>query len=247
MLRRLYNVAAALALMHMLALAGAGVLLGSRGYLAPDKLRGVVQVLRGEAPAPGPPTGTEDAADAEGNSLGTPSPGANAGPAAIAGGGGPGAVDVAQVAQDAQEIAYREMERFKDEMDQRLALNNAIMLQITTRREALERDVQAFAQRQVSEVEVKDDEGFKKELEIFETLKPAVAMERLLGKGSVEDAARLMLQMDSRKVAKIIESAKTPSEKQRLQIILDRIREVAPEKLEDVGKVKNEEAQGAGG
>ncbi len=219
MLKKLYSLVALLCVLNMVVLAGAGVFVYAKGYLSADKLERVSAVLREEEPA-----------EPEATSV-------PAQPVALAGGvdevaGAPG--DLSMRSQHEQEIALREMQRFRDEMDQRMALNNRIMLQISTRREALEREMDKFQQQQKQEAEVVDDVGFKKELEVFETLKPAVALERLLAKADVDDAARIVLEMDTRKVAKMIEAAKTPPEKQKVQVVLERIREVSPETYENL-------------
>jgi len=189
----------------------------SKGYLTSDKLRRIGQVVRGEDEQEPEAAEKQPEADAP----------AEASPAQSELTSVP--IDLSKESQYAQEIVFHEMQRFKDEMDQRMALNNKIMLMITTRREALERDIKAFQQRRQQDVEIVDNEAFKKELEIFESLKPVTAMERLVAKSNVEDAAKLMLQMDSRKVAKIIEAAKTPADKLKLQAVQERMREVTPE------------------
>jgi len=220
MLRKLYHLIALLSLLNVLVLLGAGAFFYSKGYLSADRLTRAGAALRGEQPAAAvepaaPPADHPVAAAAPDAALEMPG-------------------DLSMRSQHEQEIALREMQRFRDEMDQRMALNNRIMLQISTRREALEREVQKFEQQQKKEAEVVDDVGFRKELEVFETLKPAVALERLLSKPDVTDAARIMLEMDSRKVAKMIEAAKTAPEKQKLQVVMERIREVSPEKYDSL-------------
>ena len=95
--------------------------------------------------------------------------------------------------------------------------------------------IRRIEQRREQEVEVKDNEGCKKEREIFESVKPSAAMELMLSKGSVDDAAKLMLQMESRKVAKIIEAAKTPAGKMKLATIQERMKEVS---LDSADKTK---------
>jgi len=217
MLRRIYNLIAVFALLNMLVLGGAAGYLVSKGYLTSDKLRRIGQVVRGEDEQEPEAAEKQPEADAP----------AEASPAQSELTSVP--IDLSKESQYAQEIVFHEMQRFKDEMDQRMALNNKIMLMITTRREALERDIKAFQQRRQQDVEIVDNEAFKKELEIFESLKPVTAMERLVAKSNVEDAAKLMLQMDSRKVAKIIEAAKTPADKLKLQAVQERMREVTPE------------------
>ena len=206
MLRRVYHLLALGALLNLLVLGGTGAYLFSKGHLSRDKILQMAEVARGD----------DTAEEVEEDPVAPEEPSATA-----------TRVDLSTESQYAQEIAVREMQRFRDEMDQRMALNNKIMLQITTRREALEREIRSFQQRREQDVEVKDNEGFKKELEIFESLKPSAAMELMLSKSSVDDAAKLMLQMESRKVAKIIEAAKTPADKMKLATIQERMKEVS--------------------
>ena len=213
-MRRVYHLLALGALLNLLVLGGTGAYLFSKGHLSRDKILQMAEIARGDD--------TDE--EVEEDPVAPEEPSATA-----------TRVDLSTESQYAQEIAVREMQRFRDEMDQRMALNNKIMLQITTRREALEREIRAFQRRREQDVEVKDNEGFKKELEIFESLKPSAAMELMLSKGSVDDAAKLMLQMESRKVAKIIEAAKTPADKMKLATIQERMKEVS---LDSADKTK---------
>ena len=213
-MRRVYHLLALGALLNLLVLGGTGAYLFSKGHLSRDKILQMAEIARGHD--------TDE--EVEEDPVAPEEPSATA-----------TRVDLSTESQYAQEIAVREMQRFRDEMDQRMALNNKIMLQITTRREALEREIRAFQRRREQDVEVKDNEGFKKELEIFESLKPSAAMELMLSKGSVDDAAKLMLQMESRKVAKIIEAAKTPADKMKLATIQERMKEVS---LDSADKTK---------
>ena len=113
MLRRVYHLLALGALLNLLVLGGTGAYLFSKGHLSRDKILQMAEVARGD----------DTAEEVEEDPVAPEEPSAM----------GAG-VDLSTESQYAQEIAVREMQRFRDEMDQRMALNNKIMLQITTRR-----------------------------------------------------------------------------------------------------------------
>ena len=80
--------------------------------------------------------------------------------------------------------------------------------------------------------EVDQSRGFKKELELFSQMKPKQSLEFLKAK-QPEDAAHLLLEMPTRSAKKIIESAKTPDDRQTMTEILRLMGEVAPQELKD--------------
>jgi len=127
------------------------------------------------------------------------------------------------------EIMRLEAERIKVEVDQRLVLVQSIMLKVTSDREALQKERQIMAERQDGAAAARRRDGIRKQVEIFEGLSAKVAVEHLLGIEDPDEAARLLVAIDMRKAQEIIKAAKRGDPLKRMQTILQRVREVAPE------------------
>jgi len=247
LIRQLYQVFALVAVLNVLGGAGLAGFLATSGQLTPDRARQMIRALRGEldgaegqSPAPRAGGKTEGGAETEPASA---EPGAQAGHSA-ADPGEPGqtqrplatALDRSREARMDREIILRERNRFEAEINQRLALSNSIMLQITSKLDGLHDEMDAFERKKLEESGFRDTEGFKKELEVFNTLKPGQAFEYLLLK-EVTEAARLLMEMDPRTVAKILESAKSDEQKKKADEILQKIRAVSPAQADQVAGV----------
>ncbi|MBI4717328.1 MAG: hypothetical protein HY763_05950 [Planctomycetes bacterium] len=210
--RRVYDAAALLAVLNVAALAaGVGFLAGS-GRLGPEQLRQIAAVIRGELPTP-------------------PAPAQAAPPVPVpaAGTEEPGLSDLPPVgSQTDLEIMRREAARIQEELRQRMALNNSILLKVATAREEFKRERDAAKQQDKVAGEDRQAAGFEKQVEIYEGLAPRLAAQHLLGLSDPDEAARIMVAMDARKAKKIVESAKSGEEMQRMMGILQRVREVAP-------------------
>jgi hypothetical protein len=218
-LRRAYDYVALFALLHVAALVALVSYLVMSGTLTADTAREIVLLMKGHKSEAEPPD--------------TP-PAAHAAPAPEA------QPDSAKKSfsemQTDLEIVRLEAERIKTELDQRLALNNSIMLRVTTAREAFEREQATAMTAQRASVAERDREGFKKQLAIFENLAPKVALDHLLKMDDVGEAARLLLEMDTRKAKKIVEAAKRGEEMDAMRTILRRVREVAPLKIQEMSE-----------
>lgn len=211
LLRRLYDSVALFALLNMLLLVGLAALGMFSGALSPEKVQAIAAVLKGSAPETATPavelpvetTAVEEASEP---SL-------------------PVLPD-----EEKNEIIRREAERIKEELRQRLALNNSILLRVQAEREAFQKEQADAARLAVATARQRDTEGFRKQIEILEGLKPKAAVQHLLGQSEVDEAARLLVEMDTRKAQKIVQAASDPPQLQRMMTILQRLREVAPEK-----------------
>ncbi len=219
-LRRAYEAVALFAVLNILVLGGATAYLASSGIIDGEKLQGIAAVLRGEDEA----ISQEEESDLveepektdEAKSAGlTPD-------------------NSTMILQMNSEILRREAERVKVELDQRLALNNAIMLRITQEREAFRRERDAEAARKKEAVQEEREVGFEKTIELYESLSPKVAIDYLLDISDLDESARVLLQMETRKAKKIIEAAKKVEQKGRMKEILKRLREVAPERSDEL-------------
>ena len=132
------------------------------------------------------------------------------------------------------EIIRREADRIKEELRQRLALSNTIMLRITTARENFQRELEMAEQTAKARRQQSETEGFEKQIAILAGVKAKTAVEHLLGLGDPDEAARILLAMDTRKAKKIVEAAKRPDQMQQMQSILRRLREVAPDRSSEL-------------
>jgi hypothetical protein len=191
-IRGVYHALAALALLHVAALFGAGGVMLATGRLKVDRAREALAVLRGQAPS------TVQAAP-----VAETAPDAQPPAETI--------LDVGPPISVEQELLHREADRIRADLEHRVALNNRIMLRVTTEREAFQK------------------EGFRKLVEIMEALSPAAALDLLIGMPDADEAARLMFEMDARKARNIVEAAgRNPAQADRIRLILERIGQSAP-------------------
>jgi len=209
-LRRSYDYVAMFALIHVLVAMGAGAYLLGSGRITPDELQQIAAVLRGDQ--------TDEASAEEQASRVTQ------------------ATSIAQAKLAPERLAEEsemirlEAQRIKAELDQRLTLNNNIMLRVTTKREAFEAERRRAEEVSRHSLDQQQEEGFRKQVAIFEALSPKTAIEHLLNLESSDEAARMLLEMDTRKAKKIVEAAKSGDQLRRMQIILQRLRDVAPDR-----------------
>lgn len=218
LMRRIYETVALLALLNMLALAGVAGYALTSGWLDPVRVQRAVAVLRGgelSAPSMAP-------ARPEAEITTTP----------------PEAVELREerpiTSQMDLEIMRREAERIKEELRQRLALNNSILLRVTTERETFLKERERAQKQEEARREERKEEGFVKQVGIYEGLAPKLAAQHLLGMKEPEEAAKLLMAMEPRKARKIVEAAKRGDQMDRMMVILQRIREVAPGKSDEL-------------
>lgn len=221
MMRRMYGVVALLAVINigaLLGLCGYGV---TSGALDAKKLAEIGRVLRGESAAPAKP------ADA------LPAGPTNALVDAVKTAGG-------VESEEQIEMAHREAERIRTELEQRLALSNSILLKVREEREAFrkEREEEATRARLVSDSQ--KEEGFLRQVAIMESLSPKVAVEHLLSLGSVDESARILGAMGTARAKKIVESAKKGVQSEQMKAILRQLRETAPAKGADLAAADRE-------
>ncbi len=211
-LKRTYDIVALFALANVLALGGLAVYLVGSGAVSGEELREIAVVLRG---------GAKDLAT---GGEAKPEPLART-PEATA------SVEVDNAGTDAQmevEILRREAERIKVELDQRLALNNSILLKVRTEREAFKAERQAAQREDQAEVALRRDVGFEKQVAIIESLAPKIAVQHLLGMSDPDEAAKILMAIETGKARKIVEGARRGDELTRMQVILQRVRDAAP-------------------
>ena len=212
-IRKAYDAAALLAVLNLLGLGGLVAYIVGTGAIDGEKLREIAAVVRGdqEPQTQAAPTDGQAEVAAE--------------PAAPAVGG-----DALAESQVNLEIMRREAERIQAELDQRLALNNSILLRVMTERESFNRERKEAQKQQEASVKQRHDDGFKKQIDIYESIAPKIAVEHLLAIPGPDDAARVLVQMNTRKAKAIVEAAKRGNKMEKMKVILQRMREVAPER-----------------
>lgn len=210
--KRLYRYAAVMALINCAALSGAVGYLVATGKIDARSLQRAAIAFRGEQ---------KDSATADRVSDS---------PVLIAGESGQGSqVDnLAAKAQMDVEILHREAERVKVELAQRLALNKSILVQVENERDAFRREQELQKRRQEESEKQVQDEGFQKQLAIFEALSPKVAVQHLLGMTDFEEAAKILKSLEPDRARKIIEAARRDPELSQMQMIVQKVRDVGP-------------------
>jgi len=225
LIRRLYHSAALVALLNMVALAGfLGYSLMS-GLIDAAKMQGVVAVLRGEGLSESKAAADRQVQSAESNAGETASNTEQ-----------PSSDDVPVTSQMDLEIMRREAERIKEELRQRLSLNNSILLRVTTERETFHQERELALKQEDARAAERRDGGFVKQVEIYEGLAPKLAAQHLLGIKEPEEAAKVLMAMEPRKARKIVEAAKRGDQMDRMMVILQRVRDVAPAKSEELNE-----------
>lgn len=212
-IRRTYDAVALFALVNLFGLFGIGAYLIFGGGLDTEKVQRLVAVWRGE----GDGDESEDSSDTAQQAESTEAPDAGS------------TADVVAEAQTNLEIVRREADRLKAELDQRLALNNTILLRVTSEREGFRRERESYAKQQAQTKRDRTAKGFRKQVEIFAKLSPKTAVDHLLSLDDASEAASVLAEMDTRTAKKIIEAAKRPEQTARMKEILRLVRSVSLE------------------
>ncbi len=221
LLKKTYDGIALFAVLNLLVIGGLGAYLIGSGALNGPALKRVAAALREEEAEEG--EGNEVPVAGEGQESAGEQMAAAAPQGAAAADGGPNL-----------EIMRQEADRIKEELRQRLALNNGILLRITTERENFRKEREAAVREDQVDREQTEQVGFAKQVEILENLKPATAVEHLLAIGDSDEIARMLLEMETRKAKKIVEAAKQPDQMEQMKLALQRLREVAPSRSDEL-------------
>lgn len=214
-LRRAYDALALFAVLNLLGMAAAGAYLVNSGVVDESKMTRIVDVLRGVEEEEAP---DERQTEAE----------------KVVESDAPKPPQLSAVGAMNLEVVRREAARIEAELDQRLAQVNNILIRVTAEREAFQREKKQTEQQQLALKDRRAAAGFARQVEIYESLAPKIAVEHMLSMPNPDDAARLLMQMDARKAKKIVESAKRPKDMERMKEIMQRLREVAPGKSNEI-------------
>jgi hypothetical protein len=220
LIRQAYDAAALIALLNVsLVLAGFGYI-AFTGSVTGDQIRQAVEVLRGQNAVVAVSTG-QPATDShvKANVRET----SNSSLASI---------DYSSATD--LEVARLEAERIKVELDQRVALSNAVLLKVRNEREEFQKEREAASKQDQAKLDKKGDDGIQREVAIYDALSPKIAMQHLLGISDVDEAAMILVALQPAKAKKIVEAAKKGQELTQMKAILQRVRDVAPAKSNEL-------------
>ncbi len=209
LVRKTYDGVALVAVLNVVFVGGLLGYLYSSGAVDGEKLRKFVAVIRGAELA------TEEAAEEETRTTEEAPPRTNT------------PLFTPATAQMDMEAYRREADRIQEELRQRLALNNSILLRISTERKNFRLERAAAAKAAETEQKERRMEGFEKQIAILEGVKPATAIEYLLSLGDADESAVILMAMDDRKAKRIVEAAKKPAQRKQMSLILQNMKNVS--------------------
>lgn len=214
-IKKIYRMLALLALVHVVAIGVAVGYFAMSGKVTPDRVRAAIDVLRNESipmdesAKQTPDVNANDEADSSAQAR--------------------------TVDADAEELRRLNLQRVRMHAEQQLILAKRQIMEARREREEFERRVAQFNASREQQSELVRGEAFEKELEILSQLKSKIALDRLLLL-PVDDAARLLMQMDTRKSRKIIEAAhKDQSKWSQMMEIQEQMRQLTPPAENDRG------------
>jgi len=225
-IKRTYHMVAAFALLNLFALIGGILYLYSSGALTPEKARAMFEVIH--------PPELDEAELAEGDAGKTEDIGDSKSVT-----GAPPAINA--ITPEKREIARLNLQRLTQNAEDRLRYASRMMVDIERKREALAKEAERLKQAQAEQAGMDADEVFQKDLEIVSLMKPKVALDNLLAR-PVNEAARVLQELDSRKGKKIIEAAsKDPRKWQMMLRVQDRMRETGFDTAANASNPETEE------
>jgi hypothetical protein len=196
-----------MALLHVVAaLGGVGYLVGT-GRLTAERTRAIVAILRGESEMEAMPAADPAVADDHAEQMEEATSGEDA--------------------QVEEEIEWRNIDRYRAQLEQRLKLINAARVDLDRQREAFEQVKEQERLAREERAQSESQPGYQKELELVSALSPVAALGQIMTM-SDGDAAQLLFQLGTRKVKKIYESARTEEERAKLTTVRQLIRDFKP-------------------
>jgi hypothetical protein len=204
-IKKAYRLLALLALLHLLVVGAGLVYLVGTGRLTGERIEQIAGLLRGELPTPQTAQAQEVAQVEAPTKSG----------------------EAIEREQTAEQIKRHKIDRRLAELEQQAATAQAAFLKVTRQREAHQREKEELAAQRRQRAKQERSVGFRKDLDLLGSLKPKVAVDYLLGKPP-EDAAQMLLLMETRKAKRIIEAAKTAAQKKKMAEIYQLLGEMAP-------------------
>ena len=208
-IKKSYYTAATLALLNLLALGGGVAYLVATGRLDAERARRMAAILQGEVQGEVQEPASAVPAQADPDV--------------------PATSETSALPRDEQrtndEIARRNAERYRTQLEQRLKFINAERLDVDRRREEFEKLTdQEETQRAEASKNAKEP-GFVKELDVINSLSPNAALRQLMTMNDA-DVARILFDLDTRKTKKIVEAAKTDVQRSKMTSALLLMRDI---------------------
>jgi hypothetical protein len=207
-----YHWIAALALIHLLLLGGGIAFLFGTGRADTQRLQAAFEALTAAAPKENASKNADD------DDMEAPT----AAPAPLS--------PAEQRVRD--EIAWRNAERYRTQIEQRLKLINAARVEVDQRREEFE-NLQAKVKAERLDQETRESVvGYAKQVEVLAALAPKAALQQIMTMDDVE-AARIFFELGTRKVKKIVEAARSDEQQAKITGVLALLPDV---KNDDAGE-----------
>lgn len=197
---RIFFVASITALANLAALACIAGICWSRGYFEPERVQAAAAAFRGELSLSQPAERVVTSAPAE-----------------VV----PSAEQIARN-EAADAIKQAELERRERETEHAWKQLEMRQLAILKQKEEFEAARKRNAAEQEARASAAGDSGWDKQVDLIGQAKPKTAKE-LLQKMSEPEVAKVFMQLEARKVGKIIEQCKTPEERSWIGRILDQL------------------------
>lgn len=212
LIKKTYRTIATLALLNFLALGGGVGYLVATGRLDTERARRVADVFRGDEEegetAASEKSETDETAVAQVSLVST---------------------DEKRIRE---EIAWRNAERYRTQLEQRLKFINAERLDVSRRREEFEKRRKQEQTRREEAAKNSKEPGYVKELALIRALSPKTALRQLLTMNDA-DVARILFELDTRRTKKIVEAAKTDAQRSKITAALVLMRDI--KRVDDEG------------
>ncbi len=202
MLTRLFHVAAIVAIVNLLALAGMAGYAYAQGWLAKDRVTEAVAVLKGDAGA------DDDAAGGEVAQAELPKK----------------SIERIERNEQLAERQVIELGRREREISDAAKLLETQVLSFLREKEQFQAAQDRWEQEQEARAQEADNSGLQKELEILSGLKAKDAKE-LLRQKNEEDVVRILMQLDERQARKIVSACKSKEDRLWIGQILEKLHE----------------------
>jgi len=210
-LKKTYRMIASMARVNMILLGGGIAYLVAGGRLNADRAREVVSLVMGGGDADQKASSAND--QKETGSEPEPS------------------VVTREQEQEADEIRWRNADRYRARIEQRLKFINTVSMDVDRKREKFEHLQAAARQEREERLRKAGQPGYQKVLDIIAALKPKAALQQIMSMSDA-DAAQVLFQLDNRKVKKVFEAAKTSVETTKLTTVRQLIRDMQPDVLD---------------
>ena len=198
-IKKTFRIMAGLSLLHVLAAGGLVGWLVQSGRLDAERVRQVVDLVM-NGPEPDTPKAEDDQPERKAQ---------------------PKTRSTVLTDRDritADEIRWRNTDRYRTQLEQRLRFINLARVDLDRQRDQLKREREKFEAQKRRQQQLAESAGHQKELQIIKALKPGVALEQIMTMTDA-DAARLMYELDNRRVKKIFEAARSGDEKKKVTAV----------------------------